>query len=133
MNAHLIAAEINRRWDELNREGGLNRMVTLEAIVSGFDKSPEPTSETWPHVLAFARLMEAKLEKNRHKGNREGWLKDHPWDLVERMLDETVEVQQCFTEGSDGRIEFEDVESLSKECADVANFAMMIADCAANQ
>lgn len=77
--------------------------------------------------------MEAKLAKNRHKGNREGWLKDDPWSLVERILDETVEVQQCFTIGSDDRIDFKDAEELADECADVANFCMMASDCAINQ
>lgn len=92
---------------------------------------PLPTlaeSPTWPHVLAFAKRMEAKLAKNRHKGDREGWLKDDPWSLVERVLDETVELQQCFTHGSDGRIDFEDAEKTANECADVANFCMMVAD-----
>jgi NTP pyrophosphatase (non-canonical NTP hydrolase) len=90
-------------------------------------------STTWPYVLAFAKRMEAKLAKNRHKGDREGWLKDDPWSLVERILDETVEVKQCFTQGSDDRIDFKDAEALADECADVANFCMMVADCATTQ
>jgi NTP pyrophosphatase (non-canonical NTP hydrolase) len=90
-------------------------------------------SPTWPYVLAFARRMEAKLAKNRHKGDREGWLKDDPWSLVERILDETVEVQECFTMGSDGRVDFKDAEKLANECADVANFCMMVADCVITQ
>jgi len=91
----------------------------------------EPNSPTWPHVLHFAKRMEAKLAKNRHKGTRENWLKDHPWDLVERILDETVEVQQCFTDSGNGP-QFDDAEKLANECADVANFCMMVADSAAN-
>lgn len=90
-------------------------------------------SPTWPFVLAFAKRMEAKLAKNRHKGDRAGWLNDDPWSLVERILDETVEVQQCFTMGSDGRTDFKDAEELADECADVANFCMMVADCATTQ
>jgi len=90
-------------------------------------------SPTLLHVLKFAARMEAKLSQNRHKGDRDGWLKDDPWSLVERILDETVEVQQCFTQGSDDRIDFKDAEELADECADVANFCMMVADCAATQ
>jgi len=90
-------------------------------------------SPTWPHVLVFAKRMEAKLAQNRHKGDREGWLKDDPWNLVERMLDETVEVQHCFTLGSDGRADYDNAEKLADECADVANFCMMIADVAKSQ
>lgn len=86
-------------------------------------------SPTWPHVLAFALRMEAKLEKNRHKGDRAGWLKDHPWDLVERILDETVEVQECFANTTDGGVApIKTPEEIADECADVANFCMMLAD-----
>ena len=84
-------------------------------------------SPTFKYVLDFAFRMESKLEKNRHKGDREGWLKDHPWELVERMLDETVEVQQSFTAHSEG-IDSPNPEKTADECADVANFCMMVAD-----
>lgn len=84
-------------------------------------------SPTWPHVLKFAQRMEAKLALNRHKGDREGWLNDHPWNLVERLLDETVELQECFHVGADG-IDCTNCEKTANEAADVANFAMMVAD-----
>lgn len=90
-------------------------------------------SPTLLHVLKFAARMEGKLAKNRHKGDRDGWLKDDPWSLVERILDETVEVQQCFTQGSDGRVDYDNAEELADECADVANFCMMVADSATAQ
>lgn len=93
-------------------------------------KCAEMNSPTWPWVRAFASEMERKLSLNLHKGGREGWVKDDPWSLVERLLDETVEIQQCFTIGSDGRVDFKDAEELTKKCADVANFAMMITDAA---
>lgn len=92
------------------------------------DKERLENSPTWPHVLAFAKRMEAKLEKNRHKGNREGWLKDHPWALVERILDETVELQRCFHLSHGGTISWPDSNATADECADVANFCMMVAD-----
>ena len=87
-------------------------------------------SPTLLHVLKFAARMEAKLAKNRHKGNREGWLKDHPWNLVERVLDETVELQQCFAEVRENEVALITTpEETADECADVANFCMMVADC----
>jgi NTP pyrophosphatase (non-canonical NTP hydrolase) len=90
---------------------------------------PAPDSPTWPHVLAFACRMEAKLAMNRHKGDRAGWLKDHPWNLVERILDETVEVQQCFTAIGAHTVNLTRTpEETADECADVANFCMMLAD-----
>ncbi len=86
-------------------------------------------SPTWPYVLAFAKRMEAKLAKNRHKGDRSGWMKDHPWNLVERILDETVEVQECFaTDGAGETWMVKTPEETADECADVANFCMMTAD-----
>lgn len=87
-------------------------------------------SPTWPYVLKFAERMEAKLAKNRHKGDREGWLKDNPWNLVERILDETVELQQCFsTDGAGAGVWLlKTPEETADECADVANFCMMVAD-----
>lgn len=86
-------------------------------------------SPTFKHVLAFAFRMESKLAKNRHKGDRAGWLKDHPWNLVERILDETVEVQQCFSNHSDGQVWMDKpAKETADECADVANFCMMVAD-----
>lgn len=83
---------------------------------------PDPASPTWPFVLQFAKHMEAKLAKNRHKGDRSGWLKDHSKVLFERLLDETDELRDelTFSCGT--------VESITSECADVANFAMMTAD-----
>lgn len=72
------------------------------------------SSATWPYVLAFARLMEAKLEKNRHKGNREGWLKDFA-----RLREELAELEAATDRPSNGDV--------PGEAADVANFAMMIA------
>jgi hypothetical protein len=84
-------------------------------------------SPTLLHVLKFAERMEAKLAKNRHKGDRAGWMKDHPWDLVERVLDETTELQATFKDiGSD--ILCPEPSKTADECADVANFCMMVAD-----
>lgn len=77
-------------------------------------------SKTWPHVLEFALIMEAKLGQNRHKGDREGWLKDSPEALVFRMRQEVVEL--C------GALMFDKPDAIISECADVANFAMMVAD-----
>lgn len=86
-----------------------------------FMNEPEKDSPTWPYVLAFAKRMEAKLAKNRHKGDREGWLKDHPLSLCARIGDESRELYEAI-EGT------ESAEVVSNEAADVANFAMMVAD-----
>lgn len=81
-----------------------------------------PDSATWPIVLAFARRMEAKLEKNRHKGNREGWLNMSTSALMKRLGQEMLElIDACARPGLDAQVVID-------EAADVANFAMMVAD-----
>lgn len=89
-----------------------------------------PDSPTWPHVLAFARRMEAKLEANRHKGNREAWLNDDVAALIVRLDEERIEMEReagRVALGPSGVLPIH-AETLANECADVANFAMMIAD-----
>jgi NTP pyrophosphatase (non-canonical NTP hydrolase)/archaellum component FlaC len=129
-----LRAELERVKADRNRQGMLARTEAFKMcddLRAKLDlRGAEMNTPTWPYVRGFASLMEHKLNMNRHKGDREGWIKDDPWSLVERLLDETVEVQQCFTIGSDGRVDFKDAEELANECADVANFAMMIADAA---
>lgn len=101
--------------------GEADRLLRCSALLAD--------SPTFKHVLDFAFRMEAKLAKNRHKGDRDGWLKDHPWNLVERILDETVEVQQCFTAIGAHTVKLKRTpEKTADECADVANFCMMTAD-----
>ena len=80
-----------------------------------------------PSVLEFALLMEEKLKQNDSKG---GWSKcDFPY-LVERLKEETKEMEQAIDEvmmfnkyRSHPRI-----MKVKYEAADLANFAMMIAD-----
>lgn len=80
-------------------------------------------SPTWPYVFAFALEMEKKLAANRHKGDREGWSGDHPRDLFDRLMEEARELKATFRLGSSAQ-----PEDVRVEAADVANFAMMIAD-----
>ena len=84
------------------------------------------TSNTWPEIQKFAVRMEGKLAQNRHKGDRAGWLTTHPTYLINRLLDETAELYDAL----DNLLNPEDVWA---EAADVANFAMMVADSYAAQ
>ena len=81
----------------------------------------QTSSPTWPLVLAFAHEMERKLAQNRHKGDRSGWLHVSPESLIERIGDEFGEL--C--EAVDRR---DPSQHVYDEAADVANFAMMVAD-----
>lgn len=111
----------------------LDDMHAADCIVTAARRAgiAEP-SPTWPYVLAFALRMERKLDENRHKGNREGWIKDDPIALFRRLRDEAAElgaaltVERCGCRAV-GECTHPDPK-VGDEAADVANFAMMIAD-----
>jgi len=81
-------------------------------------------SPTWPYVYRFALAMESKLAQNRHKGDRDGWLHDGGLSLLARLREETDELEQAIRQPMTERSDTE----LLGESADVANFAMMVAD-----
>jgi NTP pyrophosphatase (non-canonical NTP hydrolase) len=74
--------------------------------------------ERRPEVEWFADAMEAALRANDHKP---GWKNDDPWALQARLFEEAKELQRAVRER-------EGAEKILKEAADVANFAMMVAD-----
>ena len=83
-------------------------------------------------VLAFAVLMERQLRANDHKP---GWKDDFASDLFERVLEEACELREAITihgaQVSWGEMALylpQAVARVGLEAADVANFAMMIAD-----
>ena len=121
MIAAIVEAEREAARRDLPDTGGWLEMDSRRGEPSQGEGQHD--SPTWPYVLAFAEAMEEKLAANRHKGDREGWLKDSPEALFARLEEETRELL-CVLESS---------YILSKtkvlhEAADVANFAMMIAD-----
>lgn len=69
-------------------------------------------------VEAFAQAMERQLRKNDHKG---GWSGDSFSALGCRLMDEWGEVRATEERRRPP-------SEMLAECADVANFAMMIAD-----
>ncbi|MBK5474390.1 hypothetical protein JFU54_28820 [Bacillus sp. TH19] len=73
-------------------------------------------------VIWFAECMESKLQENDHKG---GWKQCGKYWLFERMQEEITELLQELSRfGNDAKNE----DMIIRECADIANFAMMIAD-----
>ena len=68
-----------------------------------------------PCVEWFAQQMERVLRQNDYKG---GWQEMFIEDLIDRLHEEVSELETC---GCKPR-------RIIKEAADVANFAMMIAD-----
>jgi NTP pyrophosphatase (non-canonical NTP hydrolase) len=73
--------------------------------------------EVRQEVKRFAEVMERKLQENDHKG---GWRGEHPAWLLGRLLEEISELEEALRQANRRAIE--------RECADIANFAMMIAD-----
>ena len=70
-----------------------------------------------PEVASFAALMEAELRKH---DDRPGWKNEDVQWLFSRLKDESTElIKAIHTKGP---------ISIGREAADVANFAMMIAD-----
>jgi hypothetical protein len=67
-------------------------------------------------IKRFVDLMVHKLDKNRHKGR---WENIDANSAFNYLCDETVELQTALWRG--------DPDSIYFECADVANFAMIIA------
>lgn len=74
-------------------------------------------NEPRPEVQWFAKQMELKLKTNDHKKH---WSQLHQDYLIHRLFQEAQELWEA--------IENRNVENIIQEAADVANFAMMIAD-----
>jgi len=68
-------------------------------------------------VNDFAEYMKAKLHDNSHKS---GWRDVYDHTLIVGLKDEIIELEEALEKGISNDIVY--------ECADVANFAMMIAD-----
>ncbi len=68
-------------------------------------------------LLAFWRLMVVKLGENSHKTH---WSRSTDAYLMRRLVQETKELRNALKKG--------DAKEIGREAADVANFAMMIAD-----
>ena len=113
-----------------NPEATFDRPMTDRIVMFVADLEAQlhawPGGPTWQKldlrqcVVLFAFAMEKKLKLNDHKG---GWLcKDfYCDDALERLRDETEELAKAIFDPY-GK------ESILGEAADVANFAMMIAD-----
>ena len=74
-------------------------------------------------VKWFAERMERKLKKNDYKGDGTSWRQGKLDPLLKRLKEETKELENeiyCLS--------IDNQEEIINEAADIANFAMMIAD-----
>jgi len=110
--------ELEEPVDEDGHEVTLPMWAVKELLAATLDGRPE--------VRAFAALMEAKLRANDHKP---GWKGDHPEDLLARLHEEADEIRRSWDHWRGTAWPREQLAPIiGRECADVANFAMMIAD-----
>lgn len=122
-----IRSDLARPWQEVERAVETARwlLAELDAATARAERAEAfdglLDSPTGPYVLAFARRMEAKLDRNRHKGDRHGWLGMHPLDLLRRARDEADELENAILSGHVP-------DAVWAEAADAANFALMVAD-----
>jgi NTP pyrophosphatase (non-canonical NTP hydrolase) len=73
-----------------------------------------------PQVLRFAIAMEKKLRENDHKGGWEDCENDYLFGRLKEETEELLEAVECSFDISS--------KEVLSEAADVANFALMIAD-----
>jgi len=84
------------------------------------NKSAVTPTERWRNeVVIFADAMEAKLKENDHKQH---WSSMPMQYLIGRLAEEQEELREAVERGNH--------KEVLREAADVANFAMMIADVA---
>lgn len=111
---------------------------TISAIVSAYDGAIDMTQERRDRVYGMLMDLEKEqmrkmlLPENVAKGS---WEHDHPLTLYVRLVEEMAELREelhlSFTYSKPpGRhlITEEEYQEILSECADVANFAAMIAD-----
>jgi len=89
-----------------------------------------------PDVQTFASMMERELSEHDEKKGRTGYVGLHPLRLFARLSSEVGDLSEMlhplFVEGNSGMLQRysknpNKLEAAIRECADVANQAMMIA------
>lgn len=80
---------------------------------------------TYKSIKWFSAEMRKKMAKNEHK---EGWDKCSHNYLFKRLCDEVLELNNALFTPKQGAVRSLNAKAIIKECADIANFVMMIAD-----
>lgn len=89
-------------------------------IIASSIKKEEPDIDLRPALKWFAELMEQRLRDNDKKG---GWLDTEPHYLMDRLEIDAVGLSNAIS-----YIGLGGAAPITKEAADIANYAMMIAD-----
>jgi NTP pyrophosphatase (non-canonical NTP hydrolase) len=133
-SAQPAASEAGDKWEVIGpaaaSDSETNEMAALRALPQAREDA-QPVAALRPVVLAFAHLMEAKLKENDWK---RGWKKDSALALLGRLREETAELDEKVQARSRFQLAINPPpalrlnELIANEAADVANFAMMVAD-----
>jgi len=109
-------------WVDSEAAKDFSRARAFKAGSEDGSSQPPPPGEVVPRksVLVLARAMELKLQSYDECRGFDGWASDTPLSLLERLQEEMLELKQAFDNL--------DVSEALDECADVANFTMMIFD-----
>lgn len=107
-------ARVMQDHDGAGRRHGRAGIAVRDIRAEGGDEVSR--YELRPEVEAFAQAMECALRANDHKP---GWKNDAPSALIDRLYQEVRELDRTPMAAPD---------AVLKEAADVANFAMMVAD-----
>jgi NTP pyrophosphatase (non-canonical NTP hydrolase) len=125
-------------------------VAAIQELAEASDVNPEPSTgrclgvevrapqqDIRPSVLHFAYRMEERLRKHDAKRGERGWTSEEIWLAVRpgdlkrdvewlygRLIEEVAELRKAL----DLDMYFPPVMKWTEEAADVANFAMMIAD-----
>lgn len=99
-----------------------NQLLHFSHVIPSHDKPKEHTIRK--EVQWFSEQMEAKLKENDHKG---GWGNCGIFWLRNRLIEEVNELSAAMDAGHNSESGL-DLKNIIREAADVANFAMMIAD-----
>jgi len=75
-----------------------------------------------PSVQKFAEEMERKLKLNDHKG---GWMGMSQDEIIQDIREENIELSMAIANN--------DVKNILEECADIANYLMMLAEISASK
>ena len=90
-------------------------------------------SKTWAYVGVFAQEMERQLEAHRERGDRPGWTKAWPMELLGSAFEQIEKLSSLLnsirgSSQSDPHLPDPVRAEFLRRCAHVANFAMMAAD-----
>ncbi|MCU5414689.1 hypothetical protein OCE50_27885 [Bacillus wiedmannii] len=116
-NSNLEIDDWKQSHDKVARALEKSECEHLETMNLLHDTNNMRTEVKW-----FAEQMESKLQENDHKG---GWQDCDCYWLLNRAIKECVELSRELDAHRDLG---DNKEKIIKECSDVANFVMMIAD-----